>query len=84
MWGEDINNMRLRKPKLFHTFSNKGVEIEEVALGRRHGVIRTNEERGSVYGWGDGTYGELGTLLDLPFEKPVKIEAFEAKRIKKI
>lgn len=32
----------------------------EVALGKRHGVIRTNEIKGGIYGWGDGTYGELG------------------------
>ena len=61
MWGENTNNLKLRKPKLFYTFSNRKIEILQVVLGRRHGVIRTNEEIGSVYGWGDGTYGELGT-----------------------
>ncbi len=61
MWGENTNNMQLRKPKLFYAFPQKNLEIIEVALGRRHGVVRTNEKVGSVYGWGDGTYGELGT-----------------------
>lgn len=28
MWGENSNNMRLRKPKLFHSFPLKGIEIE--------------------------------------------------------
>ena len=60
MWGENTSNLRLRKPKLFYQFSNKNVEIEEISLGNRHGIIRTNEITGSVYGWGDGTYGELG------------------------
>lgn len=63
MWGENTNNLKLRKPKHFYTFpsthQNK-IEIEEVALGKRHGIIRTNESKGSLYGWGDGTYGELG------------------------
>jgi alpha-tubulin suppressor-like RCC1 family protein len=60
MWGENTNNLRLRKPKLFFMMSKK-VEILEIALGKRHGIIRTNEPRGAIYGWGDGTYGELGT-----------------------
>ena len=55
-----------------------------MVLGRRHGVIRTNEETGSLFGWGDGTYGELGTLEDLPIEKPRKIEFFDDKKITKI
>lgn len=64
MWGENTNNLKLRKPKLFYYFplsSVKKIEIVEVALGKRHGVFRTNEVKGSIYGWGDGTYGELGT-----------------------
>jgi hypothetical protein len=51
--------------------------IEEIALGKRHGIIRTNELKGSLYGWGDGTYGELGTQENLPIEKPIKISFFE-------
>ena len=64
MWGENTSNLRLRKPKLFYSFpsSHKNkIEIEEIALGKRHGIIRTNEAKGGIYGWGDGTYGELGT-----------------------
>lgn len=55
MWGEDTNNLRLRKPKLFYVFHSR---IKQIALGKRHGVVIT-EEKG-LYGWGDGTYGELG------------------------
>jgi alpha-tubulin suppressor-like RCC1 family protein len=64
MWGENTSNLRLRKPKLFYSFpsSHKNkIVIEEIALGKRHGIIRTNEAKGGIYGWGDGTYGELGT-----------------------
>ena len=60
MWGENTSNLRLRKPKMFYQFPGKNIEIEEISLGNRHGIIRTNEITGSVYGWGDGTYGELG------------------------
>jgi alpha-tubulin suppressor-like RCC1 family protein len=65
MWGEDSNNLRLRKPKLFYV-SNKS--IRQVSLGKRHGIIVTEEEKGGIYGWGDGTYGELGVTDDLPIE----------------
>jgi alpha-tubulin suppressor-like RCC1 family protein len=64
MWGENTSNLRLRKPKLFYSFPSSHrfkIEIEEIALGKRHGIIRTNEAIGGIYGWGDGTYGELGT-----------------------
>lgn len=64
MWGENTSNLRLRKPKLFYSFPSSHrfrIEIEEIALGKRHGIIRTNEAKGGIYGWGDGTYGELGT-----------------------
>jgi alpha-tubulin suppressor-like RCC1 family protein len=64
MWGENTSNLRLRKPKLFYSFPSSHrfkIEIEEIALGKRHGIIRTNEAYGGIYGWGDGTYGELGT-----------------------
>ncbi len=64
MWGETTSNLRLKKPKLFFSLNvpvkGKKLEIMEVALGKRHGVIRTNEIKGGIYGWGDGTYGELG------------------------
>ena len=54
-------------------------------MGKRHGVIRTNEELGSVYAWGDGTYGELGIDESLlPIEKPIKIPYFENKKIIKV
>jgi alpha-tubulin suppressor-like RCC1 family protein len=53
-------------------------------LGKRHGLIRTNESKGSLYGWGDGTYGELGIQENLPIEKPVKIPYFQNINIIKI
>lgn len=84
MWGENTSNLRLRKPKLFYQFPTKNIEIEEISLGNRHGIIRTNEITGSVYGWGDGTYGELGIQENLPVEKPVQIPFFEDKNIVKI
>ena len=55
-----------------------------MALGKRHGVIRTNEAKGGVYGWGDGTYGELGTQDNLPIEKPISLSFFENTKVIKI
>jgi alpha-tubulin suppressor-like RCC1 family protein len=55
MWGENSFNMRLRKPKGFHHFKGG---LKQIALGKRHGIALDNQ--GTVYVWGDGTYGELG------------------------
>jgi len=30
-----------------------------------------------IYGWGDGTYGELGPIEDLPIEHPISLPFFE-------
>jgi alpha-tubulin suppressor-like RCC1 family protein len=57
IWGENTSNLRLRKAKLFHAFNSVKQEVYEIAMGKRHGLIRTSE---GIYGWGDGTYGELG------------------------
>ncbi len=81
MWGEDSNNLRLRKPKLFYV-SNKS--IRQVSLGKRHGIIVTEEEKGGIYGWGDGTYGELGVTDDLPIEQPTQLQFFADKGIKHV
>ena len=64
MWGEDSFNMRLRKPKIFTTFDKTGVR--SIALGKRHGLVL--DKIGQVWGWGDGTYGELGITENLPIE----------------
>jgi len=72
MWGEDSSNLRLRKPKLFHTFSNG---VEQVALGRRHGIIL--DKKGIVYGWGDGTYGELGMVDNFSVDTPIPLPFFK-------
>ena len=54
-------------------------------MGKRHGIVRTDEEKGSVYGWGDGTYGELGVSLEeLPIEQPTKILFFKDKTIRMV
>ncbi len=46
-------------------------------LGKKHGLVKTNEKFGGVYGWGDGTYGELGNSDDLPFLKPQRLHFFD-------
>ena len=79
MWGEDTNNLRLRKPKLFFVFPST---IKQIALGKRHGIVIT-EEKG-MFGWGDGTYGELGIQENLPIEQPVSIPFFENMKIVQI
>lgn len=56
MWGEDQHNMKLRRPKHFYSFKEG---LRQLSLGKRHGIAITNEK--GLYGWGDGTYGELGT-----------------------
>jgi alpha-tubulin suppressor-like RCC1 family protein len=52
-----------------------------VELGKRHGIVRTNEALGCLYGWGDGTYGELGIIENLPIEKPTKMTYFESRKV---
>lgn len=84
MWGENTDNLRLRKPKLFYKHPLSNVGIAQVVLGRRHGVIRTNERMGGVYFWGDGTYGELGTQEDIPIENPRKSRFFSVIAVTKI
>lgn len=84
MWGEGSNNFKLRSPEEFYRFQNKKIQILQVELGKRHGIIRTNEDKGSIYGWGDGTYGELGITENLPIEAPIRIPFFEDKKIKKV
>jgi alpha-tubulin suppressor-like RCC1 family protein len=76
MWGESSYNLRLRKPKLFHVFTNG---VKQIALGKRHGIMIDGEQQ--VYGWGDGTYGELGLLDDLPVEKPIVLPFFKDTKI---
>lgn len=56
MWGEDaISMMRLKRPTLFWHFEHG---VKEMALGLRHGIAL--DRNNNIYGWGDGTYGELG------------------------
>jgi len=50
-----------------------------VAVGKRH-IVLTTEENG-LYGWGDGTYGELGICEDLPAEEPVLLPFFDKIRV---
>jgi len=81
MWGENTSSLKMRKPKLFYVFPSRSIEIKQLVLGRRHGLIRTNEPFGAIYGWGDGTYGELGVTEGLPFEKPQRLPHFEAVEV---
>ena len=82
IWGEDTNNLRLRKPKLFFSFPKK---IKQVVLGKSHGLVRLAEAYGGVYAWGDGTYGELGLPAeDLPIEHPTSLTFFNKIKVKKI
>ncbi len=71
IWGEDTSNLKLRKPKLFYIFPRK---INQIAFGKRHGVVITEDF--GMYGWGDGTYGELGVTENLPIETPLSIPFF--------
>lgn len=66
MWGEDSFNMRLRKPKYFYTIQNG---VKQISLGKRHGIALSYKNE--LFGWGDGTYGELGINEDLPIEFPI-------------
>ena len=55
MWGEDASNLRLRKVKKFFKFKNG---VKQISIGKRHGIVL--DKNNKLYGWGDGTYGELG------------------------
>ena len=37
-----------------------------------------------IFGWGDGTYGELGAIEDLPVEHPINLPYFENMSIQRI
>jgi alpha-tubulin suppressor-like RCC1 family protein len=45
-------------------------------LGKRHGIAL--DAKHNVYGWGDGTYGELGNYIkDFPLKKPSSLHLFD-------
>ena len=48
-------------------------------LGKRHGIVLLNN--GEVYGWGDGTYGEIGIIQEGVINKPILIPFFKDKEI---
>ena len=79
VWGEDLNNVRLRKPRLVHQFASR---VRQVALGRRHGIVTTLDN--GLFGWGDGTYGELGLSEGLPAAVPVELPFFQGMWVEQV
>lgn len=76
VWGEDTSNLKLRKPKLLYVFHKK---VKQVSLGKRHGIILTEDF--GLFGWGDGTYGELGMVDGLPISDPTIIPFFQSMKL---
>ena len=76
IWGEDASNLKIRQPELFHKFGHK---VSKIALGKKHGIILDSE--GSLFSWGDGTYGETGIISNFAIEKPTIIPYFRDKII---
>ncbi|SBS86907.1 regulator of chromosome condensation, putative [Plasmodium malariae] len=55
IWGETYNNYLKYIPTFFYKFeSNK---IKQIAMGKNFAILLLIN--GELYGWGDGTYGEL-------------------------
>ncbi len=60
IWGDNLVGTRYLKPHLLFSFP---YPIHSVSLGLRHGIVQLIDEKRQktyTYGWGDGTYGELG------------------------
>ncbi|CEM28672.1 unnamed protein product [Vitrella brassicaformis CCMP3155] len=58
-WGELPMGVWEATPRPLLMFqAGMGNRLEEIALGRHFGLVRTG--RGEVFSWGDGSYGELG------------------------
>jgi len=54
--------------------------VTRIAFGEKHGLAL--DERGKLFAWGDGTYGELGDPSIELSETPRKIGNFHNKNIK--
>ncbi|GBE60280.1 hypothetical protein BOVATA_017730 [Babesia ovata] len=57
-WGFSFAGEKIQQPQLFYTFDQ--TRIRQVALGKSFGLAVSDS--GTVYGWGDRTYGELLSL----------------------
>ncbi|CDU19031.1 hypothetical protein YYC_01938 [Plasmodium yoelii 17X] len=56
IWGETYNNYLKYMPTFFYKFESN--QIKQIAMGKNFGILLLTN--GELYGWGDGTYGELG------------------------
>ena len=63
-----------------HFFTYFQSQLNKLAFGISHGLAI--DQSNKIYGWGDGTYGELGDKCNLSFEKPTLIKHFSTKCIK--
>lgn len=79
LWGTDFQGFKLNRPEVFHEFKADQI-IKRIAFGMLHGLAL--DERGKLYAWGDGTYGELGSPEIEMSEKPVPIPSFEKTTVK--
>lgn len=77
IWGEDFSGFRIREPQVFTKFKH---QIKQVCFGKKHGLAI--DDRDVLYGWGDGTYGELGDESLRMSDEPLKIGYFNNKDIK--
>nr|XP_043613240.1 ultraviolet-B receptor UVR8 [Erigeron canadensis] len=60
--------------------NNSGRKVISVAAGEAHTLALTGD--GSVYSWGRGTFGRLGTGSELDRLFPVKVESSFTERVK--
>lgn len=56
LWGETYNNYLKYIPTFFYKFQLDN-KIKQIAMGKNFAVVLL--VNGELYGWGDGTYGEL-------------------------
>eukprot|EP00347_Sterkiella_histriomuscorum_P015550 403356611 len=60
LWGDNLSGTILTKPELICQFDK---QILQISVGQKHGLVLTKgslTRKNYLYGWGDGTYGELG------------------------
>ncbi|CDW72098.1 UNKNOWN [Stylonychia lemnae] len=78
IWGDTLTGQYHEYPTAFMKFDG---QVNQIAIGQKHGLILVQDietNRNIVYGWGDGTYGELGpTQNGQTWFKPEIIEEFE-------
>ncbi|KAF4662686.1 hypothetical protein FOL47_006087 [Perkinsus chesapeaki] len=77
-WGLSALGQLLPVPKLLHEFPSD-TEIVDIAAGGHFGLAA--DRTGAVYGWGDGTYGELLSSKGAAVRRLDALVGFKARQV---